>query len=240
MVERVANLEPFEWISMNLWELGRRPDGGEGHTMRHLLPDHFEAYYKIMHPIYRDTSILDEEIQWSNESEFDERNLIRIKWLDLCQKYGVEYNKYLSSNSFQRVFRDGWPRYLLGAIQGELESDLRDALVEILVQFCSTNRWYYKFFLCSTKDFEEALYVGDRKYLAAIQSVAEAKSGPEYWWPEDQSWCVCSDYDSQFTIVAASKNAIAEIRACQQFEGFDFSALDRIDWKADEQNRLDS
>lgn len=24
---------------------------------------------------------------------------------------------------------------------------------------------------------------------------------PEYWWPTDCSWCLCSDYDLMFTVV---------------------------------------
>ena len=64
MLKKLDDLREFDWIAGSRWQLGSREDGGEGHTIRHLFPDTFESYYKILHPMYRDTSIDDKARRW--------------------------------------------------------------------------------------------------------------------------------------------------------------------------------
>jgi hypothetical protein len=42
-------------------------------------------------------------------------------------------------------------------------------------------------------------------------------SEPNYWWPDDRAWCVCSDTDWTWAYIAGSNACISEIlRACDR------------------------
>ena len=55
---------------------------------------------------------------------------------------------------------------------------------------------------------------------------------PEYWWPADHSWCVCSDYDLAFTIVAGSKELVSAVLNDATLEAIEVSSQTRVDSNA--------
>ena len=34
---------------------------------------------------------------------------------------------------------------------------------------------------------------------------------PEYWWPTNRTWCLCSEYDLKFTLLAGSNDLISAV-----------------------------
>jgi hypothetical protein len=40
---------------------------------------------------------------------------------------------------------------------------------------------------------------------------AEFPEDPDYWWPEDQAWCYCTDADFSWAYLAGSKACISEL-----------------------------
>lgn len=52
---------------------------------------------------------------------------------------------------------------------------------------------------------------------------------PEYWWPADHSWCVCSDYDLTFTIVAGSQELVSRVLNDITLEALQVTPQTRID-----------
>ena len=51
----------------------------------------------------------------------------------------------------------------------------------------------------------------------------------EYWWPSDQSWCVCSDYDLPFTIIGGRPNLVSALLQDKVLECIQVTPQTRID-----------
>ena len=80
---------------------------------------------------------------------------------------------------------------IFGAIQKDQDSFFRFSEIA----FIATDKAIH---FCGTLD-ELPTFLAGGKYQFT----------PEYWWPADHSWCVCSDYDLTFTIVAGSKELVS-------------------------------
>ena len=230
MLKRLDDLSEFHWISQSLWPLGSREDGGNGHTLRHLLPDVFESYCKVLHPIYRDESIDDKRRPWRVRDAFSNSDLAQITWRALADEYGVPYHRQISANAFTRVFAGRWPRYLVAPDEGTLDSPLLETLGQILSKHTSSSRWYFEYFIDATGELSsDEIYVGNPSDLATANDQAGCGAGPTYWWPADRAWCVCTDYDLSFTVVASTRTAYQDIVDTDTFEAVEMQRSDRID-----------
>jgi hypothetical protein len=56
----------------------------------------------------------------------------------------------------------------------------------------------------------------------------DAITTPEYVWPEDRRWIVCSDYDLASTYVAASREIASQLFANETLEILELSPSDRL------------
>ena len=52
---------------------------------------------------------------------------------------------------------------------------------------------------------------------------------PEYWWPPNRAWCVCSDYDLMFTVVGGSRHLISALLKSDVLECLEVTPQTRID-----------
>jgi hypothetical protein len=52
---------------------------------------------------------------------------------------------------------------------------------------------------------------------------------PEYWWPRDRSWCVCTDYDLEFTVVGGRSSLIDSLLRSTILECVEVSSGVRVD-----------
>jgi len=50
-----------------------------------------------------------------------------------------------------------------------------------------------------------------RLHVAVFIANGKHQFTPEYGWPANRAWCVCSDYDLQLAIVAGSKDLISAV-----------------------------
>jgi hypothetical protein len=96
-----------------------------------------------------------------------------------------------------------WPRFIYGPSDGTLDAIDRQELTSVLVRFTPGTECFFRFaeipFLATEAPL---LFEGLLARLEPFLSRNERyQFGPEYWWPADRSWCVCSDYDLTFTIV---------------------------------------
>jgi hypothetical protein len=72
------------------------------------------------------------------------------------------------------------------------------------------------------------LFSGELKDLPDFS----AATPPEYWWPQSQRWCVCSDYDLPFTIIGGSHGLIDQIGSNALLETVMVTPSTRIDYKS--------
>jgi hypothetical protein len=76
------------------------------------------------------------------------------------------------------------------------------------------------------------LYLGPLEQLQRFLKETDRQFTPEYWWPEDRSWCVCSDYDLPFTIVGGSNQLIDSILTNPDLESIRVTPDTRVDYRA--------
>jgi hypothetical protein len=46
-----------------------------------------------------------------------------------------------------------------------------------------------------------------------LSSCSQLSDNPSYWWPDDRSWCLCTDTDVQWSFLAGSRECVDEVLA---------------------------
>ena len=73
------------------------------------------------------------------------------------------------------------------------------------------------------------MFHGSLQEVIAFLSDGAYQFTPEYWWPADRSWCVCSDYDLMFTVVGGSRDLISRLSEDDVLECIAVMPSTRID-----------
>jgi len=131
----------------------------------------------------------------------------RLLWRELAAQYAVEFTSQITDDSFTRVFPGrSWPRYLVGPLEGTLDEESCRRLIDILNSHAGTQRCFFYYDLIATRSLEALLYVGRLDEVLSTFQIEHAHGTPSYWWPEDRTWCVCTDWDLTYTIVGGSSD----------------------------------
>lgn len=253
----------IDWILQNLDE-HKSGDDWNGNFISHLLPDRFERYVKILHSIYEDLSITDKKITWNQTEQknikkiFDDpvKNLltkatmtfsslnedfegVRVKWIDLANKYNVPFKKTVNVNTFINHFpQNSFPRYLVGPTEGILESHENNELIKILNPFCLNSECYFYYDSLVFADFDRVdLYKGKLSELLDLINNKELTFGysPTYIWSDKKDWCLNTDYDLSFSVIGCSGEIAERLLSSEILETIEVNRKTRIDCKADEQ-----
>jgi hypothetical protein len=231
----------------------------DGNHVRNCVPDRFEAYVKIFHPIYEDLTEPDREQAWDEWSRSDpshrlppllepatltrmqgvtSRSVERVRWRRLAGQYNLVFHAEINDKSFSnRMTKRSWPKYLIGPGEGTLSGGCAERLAELLASRTGDQSCYFTYFPTAVADSDHQFAL--RARLADIDAVLGAEdvySTPEYWWPEDFSWCVCSDWDLTFTLVGCSRTLADDILADDLLETIEARADHRVDDRADNIN----
>ena len=213
----------------------------KGNLVSHCIPKRYSAYCKIMHPMRRDRKIIDERLLWSETGEsvpheFDMGEKITYK--ALAQKYHLNYTKEISTHTFLRHFGGSLPRYLIAPDEGEMECSLVKEMMDILKPFTEENKVYFCYSLLKVIQWkqDDLVYCGNLEDVLTLCTKEELNGSPTYWWPEDKSWCVCTDYDLDFTLVGGSEELIHRFLSNRELESIEVESHTRIDYRADENN----
>lgn len=214
--------------------------------VRHDVPPIFEAYVRILHPIYENLEISDFEETWQDydstqEIPKDASGLVRIfrsagtlersspqedfigrriTWRSLAEIVGLEFRSTLQPRDFTRLFRgESWPRRLVGPSEGRFEPAACDALARILSRHTAGGRAYFYFDCFRRIDMKPDLRFGALEEIAAFWSNdPEFHAPPAYWFDEKPTWCVNSDWDSSHTLVGGSCGLVDELLASSELE----------------------
>jgi hypothetical protein len=241
----------FEWIRSALQELlaSDNPEW-KGNFVSHLLPTSFEAYAKVLHSIEANYKNIEEplfdpetallksspckKLRSFVENLREERRGPRIRWQTLAHLFGVPFESAISTEWFRARMeaRDCWPRFLFGPDDGTLNNDELSEMVAVLDAFTGGQDCFFRFaeipFITTDTPI---LFRGFLKDLPTFPSSGKYHFTPEYWWPADHSWCLCSDYDLTFSIVGGSRQLVAEILNNATVEALEVTPETRIDWR---------
>ncbi len=241
----------FEWI---VRQRTPTPHCGEvnaasGVNLSCVLPLTFEKYAKILHRLdghyenidhplsaeeidvlgIPDCSVIRELVMRKRNSSSSSR----IFWREAAQALGVPYAPEINHTWFSTRLEPNpqcWPRFIWGPGEGSLDSCECHELVSKLATVTGEQGCYFK--------LAEIPYVGTEQDLLFTGSLGEMEDffinssfqfTPEYWWPRDHSWCVCTDYDLDFTVVGGSSILIDGLLQSDVLECIEVPPSIRVD-----------
>jgi len=239
----------FEWIRSKREELLASDNPSwKGNFVSHLLPKSFEAYAKLLHSIEANYKNIDNPLSEREiailkippckklrsfvEGLREEHRGSRIRWATLAHLLGVPFKSEICHEWFRlsMVEQICWPRFLFGPSEGNLNSDELTELPSVLRAFTGSQDCFFRFaeipFIATDKPI---LFRGVLEELPTFLADGKYQLTPEYLWPADHSWCVCSDYDLTFTIVAGSKELVSGLLNNATLEALEVNPQTRID-----------
>jgi hypothetical protein len=240
---------PFEWIRSGREALLVRDDPNwKGNFVFHLIPTRFDAYAKILHSIEanyehidnplseRETAILKippcKELRSFVEILREGHQGPRIRWKTLAQMLGAPFGSEICHEWFRASMKEPWcwPRFLYGPGEGYLNTEEFSEVFSVLRAFTGSQDCFFRFaevpFIGTDKPI---LFCGILDELGSFLANGKYQFTPEYWWPANRSWCLCSDYDLQFTIVGGSKDLISLLLKNAILEALEVTPQTRID-----------
>jgi hypothetical protein len=241
--------DSFEWIRSVREELLSRDKSDWKSFVSDLIPKQFEAYAKVLHQIdarYEniDNPLTEAEITILKIPACTKlRSLLerlkkegqgpRVRWRELAHLYGVPFQAEICHECFRASMDEPgcWPRFLGGPDDGNLNVEELSAVLSVLRPFAKNQDSFFRFseiaFIATDKPIH---FCGTLDELSTF--LTEYQITPEYWWPADHSWCVCSDYDLAFTIVAGSKELVSDVLNDATLEAIQVSPQTRVDSNA--------
>jgi len=202
-----------KWI---IWE--NKPT--DGFRAKHLIPQDFSAYCKILHSVYVDLDVADESRTWNevtyNSKEYRrlaERTTFsrpnfraqRIRWVQLAREKGFVITPQIDLDLVGRP----WPVRLVAPSEGEMDEETASRLVEVLTQHTENGSYYVGYYTMeSTTAIPDVLEGNLADGLFRIRPRQVMPGDPIYWGATDRSWCIALDYDSEFSLFAGTADLV--------------------------------
>lgn len=255
MIKKVSH-SCFDWIKSST-TTSKEP------SVSDCIPPLFEAYCKVLHTIYIDTSIEDLNITWDDyiksNRDFNPddpiENLlsnatynygqpdedfegVQVSWKDLAKSFNIKFVPELNAESFTKKFKNGsWPRYLVGPTEGLLTEQETNTIINIISDMYPNEDVYFRFFLMSTIKLENDLFFkGKLTDYLLFQNSKEVISSPNHVWPQSKEWCVCTDYDLTFTLIGGSRQLINNFLNSDDLECLEVLPKTGVSYLADKIN----
>ncbi|MFF2570461.1 hypothetical protein [Streptomyces sp. NPDC058084] len=198
-----------------------RAEPGPGHVVSELVPGGFEAYVRIFHRF--------EATDGSGRTR---------TWRAWAEESAVPFRAELSHRRLRDDAREGSACSLWQAPDGALDDDSREALTRVLAGVSGEQAvFFFAYDLAALLHGEDGPIVRCAS-PAGLETVREelasvvGDSGPEFWWPQDRSWVVTSDYDLLSTYVGCSAETAERLLKDDGLETLPVSPSTRVDWDA--------
>ena len=204
---RPPGFEVMQDVTPAAWAIERLEPMLQTQKVASVVPDGFDAYARIFHPVQRSRDGDGETVLWS----------------DIARERGTVIHTETSWRGFSGGVQGsemGEPRL------GSLSEDHFSELAELLRSFTSTPRCFF----CLWEGWGH-LEIGTgvarvelgnryRTYIMYRGSIEEPPSfrmhdvwwqSPNMWWPEDRAWFVATEIDNFSTFVGGSRACIDAI-----------------------------
>jgi hypothetical protein len=243
--------DAFEWIrSGRQKSLARDNPDWKGNFVSHLIPERFDAYTKILHRIEPNYKNIDNPLSERENAILkipkctelrsfigklrEERRNPRIRWATLAQLLGVPFAPEICHEWFRTTMEEPgcWPRFLFGPADGNLHPEELSNVISLLMPSTGSQDCFFRFFEYTPAHLFEGkpiLFCGVLNELGTFLTEGSHQFTPEYWWPADRSWCLCSEYDLTFTLIGGSRDLISAVLRNDTLEALEVTAGTRID-----------
>jgi hypothetical protein len=243
----------FDWIrSGRLKPAPTENQPWPGCLLSVLLPPRFDAYAKILHRITANYQHIDHpdpfteneiaileippcpELSSFVQTKREKGEDPNIRWKEIASYLGVPFEPQICHAWFRAGMKEPacWPRFLYGPAEGNLDHEELSEIVSILRPFTGHQKCFIR--------FAEIPLIGTDKpllFAASLDEVAEAgkennyQFSPEYIWPSDRSWCLCSDFDFEFSFVGGTQEMVSAILNNDTLEAFQIRDDMRVDYR---------
>jgi hypothetical protein len=194
------DLTPAAWIESSL------PDDA-GHTVGGLVPGGFGGYARVFFPF-----VITGPPRGQGREE-------RITWTEMARRNGRVAHAVMHRQDILLEDQDHDENLTWYA---DMAPEQFSALVAVLARHTSSaGSWFLLWGGHGDLDsrafspWPTAQHGGSDYYLLHGQHRAyeDFSSAPDFWWPEDRAWCVCTHADIDWAYVAGSAACIQEILA---------------------------
>jgi hypothetical protein len=209
-----------------------------------VIPLAFERYAKVLHRFNVSEDSVDSSLTKEELAILQIPDCLSIKhltasrpkgsrifWKEAAQALDVPYSQEITHGWFSRSLAPApqcWPRFIDGPADGALDVEECSELASILAKNSSEDACSFRLpgipFIGTDQSL---LFEGMLEEVPAF--FADYQFGPEYWWPRDHQWCVCSDYDLTFTVVGGSSQLITALQRSAVLECIEISPTIRVD-----------
>ncbi len=239
MIRKMNDLTTYEWIEEETVSID--PINWNGGRVCNLIPNRYTHYCKIMNStFYRDRGITDETLLWNQippneEVTIDLGEGITLK--ELAKKYDITFDNKISTKAIERKL-GGYPRYLIFPDEGRINMDVLKEMTQVLAPFNEHKSCYFFYNILKLigripeEEVENGhLYTGKLKDIFTIYNKGEMDglASPTYWWPEDRSWFISTDYDLDFTIFGGGKQLFNALMSNEKLECIEVDLDTRVD-----------
>jgi hypothetical protein len=262
-MQELQDHSPIRWITDRpISEVDFKHVKRGGAPVLNLIPQGFDAYCKILHPIYKYDLSFDFPIPLTKQTSYNDlwqlgktmsvggrridelamelRNAQgdgeRVRWRELIDELGLTWVPEVNEHSLTFQSGGSWPFYLEAPGEGYYEDDVLDRLLAILSEYTPGGTCYYYFDYMTTDDLEPRLFIGTLGEAKGAFAGVRDYQRPTYWWAADQSWCLCSDYDLSFTLFGGPQAAVDAMLQDQIIEAIEISEATQLGYWADRTN----
>ena len=243
-----AEPHTFEWIKRGRENVVSPADRNQWQCrVRNIVPPIFQRYAKILHCLEAHYEHIDRPLS-DREAEIvglpdcgSVKTFVEVKrskgprfrWKEIADVLEVPFAAEITHGWFAKRLEPNpqcWPRFIWGPAEGNLDVEERDELLAVLKPFSGSQQCYFRFAEMPFAGTEAPiLFAGSLEDLQPFLLEGKYQFSPEYWWPEDHSWCVCSDYDLTFTIVGGSASLIDRVLRIEGLETTEANTDTRVD-----------
>lgn len=236
-MEENTEIQLSNWLEEHTDPPNNPAPGWKGNLVGNFVPKIYQAYCKVLQPMYVDQNVTDRSLMWTTDNEAFARGE-RIFYRELARYYKLRYTKELSVNTILQACGQNFPRYLSGVDEGTIDEESCRRIVSVLRSSAGQPCFFYYDFLKTPdlsieNNYMGKLFTGQLEEVLLLYTDARVKGSPSYWWPADKSWCVWTDYDLTFTIIGGPQMLIDAFVADDFLECIKVDVTTRIDRYAD-------
>jgi hypothetical protein len=197
-----TDLTPAAWIEPRLrarsFEVGMTAPAG------------FEAYARILFPFE------------AEETAPDGTGQAHVTWTETARRSHRIAHALMEQETIQEPGRDE-------PVLDELADEQLDALLPILTRHTSADRSWFLLWE-GFGDLNQRVFDPQPKvrhpsrnfYLLSGPTVSYRNfpHDPNYCWPDDQTWCLCTDTDFRWAYIAGSADCIADVLSVPELDAY--------------------
>ena len=180
------------------------------------VPRRYEAYARIFYPFVGDEVEADGKVHHP-----------LLTWSEMASRHGRVAHALMEKET---ISRDRTGRVRSDDTYGALSPEQLEALLPILAgHTASTTAWFLLW--DGWGDLNERVFNSSTPKVShnwrdfyllrgPLLAFEELPHDPNYFWPEDRSWCLCTDCDFEWAYLAGSAACVGEVLAVPVIDAF--------------------